>query len=83
MVDIRDELMCKKCRDWPKIELRLAKRRAWGAAAQRLHKTGGLHDEDLLNVLMLLEDPRVLARLTDIPPLDISRDALLEAVGIK
>jgi hypothetical protein len=83
MPDIRDGLMCKQCRDWPKMGLRLAKRREWGRTITQMAHDGALHDDDLLPVLLLLDDPAVLDRLCIPPPADLSADTLLEFVGIK
>jgi len=83
MVDIRTGLMCKKCRDWPKIELRLAKRRAWGSHIQRMIHDHIMCDEDLLAALLRMEDPEILDKLDASPPSDLSGDRLMELVGIK
>lgn len=65
------------------MELRLAKRREWGRVIIALHGKGTLHDDDLLSVLLLLDNPTVLDRLCIPPPADLSADTLLEFVGIK
>lgn len=75
--------MCRKCRDWPKIELRLAKRRVWGQTINQLSHEGRLQDDDMFVALMRLEDPEVLDKLVMPPPSDMDGDKLLECVGIK
>jgi hypothetical protein len=83
MPDIRDGLMCRKCRDWPKLELRLAKRREWKQAVMSVFRQGRLHDDDMLAALMCIEKPEVLDHLCMPPPVDLTADQLLEMVGIK
>ena len=83
MPDIRTGLMCRKCRDWPKIERRLATRKEWGRVISRMFHEGVLADDDMLAVLMRLENPEILDRLAMPPPIDLTVDGLLELVGIK
>jgi len=83
MPDIRTGLMCKKCRDWPKIELRLAKRRAWKQAIMGLSRGGGLADDDLLAALMRTEDPVILDKLEMPPPINMDIDKLFSMLGMK
>jgi hypothetical protein len=83
MPDIRTGLMCKKCRDYPKLEMRLAKRQLWGLAVRILAREGSMAGEDMLAVLMRLEDPAVLDRLDPGPPSGLTTDLVFVLLGMR